>query len=263
MTSDVSICNLALSEIGNRAQMITSLEEDSAEANQCALWYDTLRKRLLRTAPWGFCRYQTNLAQLGDLLPDNTSPFPWLYKYAHPADCLKMRYIIAPPPVNVGTASVVAPQVGLSTPACWWQGASRANRFVIASDTDANGQRRNVVLSNVFQAIGVYNGDVTDPALFDELFVGALASALAYKIVIPLNGNVGEREQMRKSAEDAILQARVADGNEAIPRSDVQVDWIDTRGVGPYYGAYGAMGGVGPTGWGQWCGSWDSMSWGM
>lgn len=256
MTSVIDICNMALSEVGNRAQMITSLDEASEEANQCQLWYDTLRRRLLRTAPWGFCRYQTSLAQLGDLLPDGTSPYPWLYKYAVPSDCIKVRYIVDPPVVPIGVIEV--PPTSLVVSYTGWLAPSRSNRYMIASDVNEENQRRNVIIANVQGAIGVYNGDVTDPNLFDDLFIGALASALAYKLCMPLLGNVGERQSLAASAEDAILKARVADGNESVPRADIQVDWITTRGVGSPFGY-----GMGPAGaaWGQWNCSWEDMSW--
>ena len=260
MTSVVDICNMALSEVGNRAQMITSLTESSDEANQCNLWYDTLRRRLLRTAPWGFCRYQTVLAQIGDLIPDQTSPFPWLWKYAHPSDCIKMRYVVTPPFAYNVAGAITPPQTGFASPPVGWLAADRSCRYVIASDVDALGNRQNVILTNVAQAIGVYNGDVTDPDLFDDLFIGALASSLAYKLCMPLTGNIGERNQFAQSAEAAILQARVADGNESVPRSDVVVDWMVTRGVGSAFGI--GSSGPGPyAGWGSWNCVWDNMNW--
>jgi hypothetical protein len=94
----------------------------------------------------------------------------------------------------------------------------------------------------------------------DELFIGALASALAFKLCIPLSGNVGMRDSFAKAAQDAIDQARAADGNEAIPSSDVRVDWMEGRGIGSPFG-YGFVGGANGC-WGQWFGGYDSMNWG-
>ena len=36
--------------------------------------------------------------------------------------------------------------------------------------------------------------------------------------------------------DDALLLARVNDGNESITKSDIQVDWINARGFGSAFG---------------------------
>lgn len=257
MVAIIDICNQALSEIGTQSQ-ISSFDDGSVEGQQCALWYDSLRKRMLRTAQWGFARRQVTLTQLGDLIPDQTSPYPYLYKYAYPADALKIRYILAPP-ITINNS--IAPSVGVPVGPPQWLSPSRANRFIIAGDVDDLGNQIKVILSNVCNAIGVYTADITDPNIFDDLFSGALASALAYKLCIPLSGNVGMRDEFAKAAEFAILQARVADGNEAIPSSDIRVDWIETRGVGSARGA-GLFNAAGANGWGSCFGSNENMAWG-
>lgn len=188
-------------------------------------------------------------------LEQGTSPYPSLFKYAYPADCLKFRYTIPPP---APTGYPVAPQVGIGGIAPLWCGPSRQYRFLVNSDVDADGHATKTLLSNVPGAIGIYTMDVTNPDMFDDLFQGALTAALSYKLVIPLAGDSGMREQFAKSAQDSILQARVVDGNEAIPSSDHSVDWITTRGVGSVYG-YGNYG----SGWGDYYGFNESMNWGM
>ena len=261
MTSIVDICNMALSEAGNRAQMITSLDEPSEEANQCRLWYDTMRKRLLRTAPWGFARATEYLTQLGDLIPGQTSPYPWLFKYAYPSDCSRMRYILPPPPPLSLDGGIAPPVTGAPVLGPTWLGPQRQYRFLPASEVTAEGHQSTVLIANVKNAIAVYTREITDPDRFDELFIGALASAIAYKIVTPLSGNVGARQEMKQAAMDAITVARAADGNEAIPTTDHEVDWVTTRGVGSTYG-YGPWGGSSNPGWGMYYAGYDNMTWG-
>lgn len=263
MTTDIEICNMALSEIGTQSTIAT-LAENSNEAIQCNVWYNTLRKRLLRAAQWGFARQQVVLTLLGDLIPDNTSVYPYLFKYAYPTDALKIRYILQPPPDFNNT---VAPSVGLPIGPPSWLSPSRANRFIVGSEVISMVNTK-LILTNVGTpnstfadaggAVGVYTADVEDVDLFDELFIGALASALAYKLCIPLSGNVGMRNEFMKSAQDAIDQARAADGNEAIPSSDIRVDWMDGRGIGSPFGYGAAAGSV----WGSWNGGCDNMNWG-
>lgn len=252
-------CNAALSEIGTRST-ITSLEENSTEAINCKIWYHRLRRQLLRCAPWGFARMQLSLSELGDLIPDNTSPYPYLFKYAYPSSTIKFRYVVQPPP-QYAAGTITPPQVGAVGTSTMYLSPSRANRYVVANDLDAQGNQRRVILTNVCQAIGVWTGDVTDPSLFDDLFSNALISSLAYRLVIPLSGNVGMKKDFQAEAENAILQARVADGNEAVASSDHTVDWIATRGVSA--GGGFAFGGLGGATWGNWNCGYDNMAWGM
>lgn len=266
MTTSIDIANMALSEIGTQST-ISSFADGSNEAVQCNLWYDTLRRRLLRAAQWGFARRQVALTILGQLITDQTSPYPWLFKYAYPSDALKVRYILAPPPPFNNT---VAPAVGLPVGPAPWLSPSRFNRFIVASEVISSVDTKliltnvgipNETLADAGGAIGVYTADISDVGVFDELFIGALASALAYKLVIPLSGNVGMRDGFAKAAQDAIDTARAADGNEAIPTSDVQVDWMQGRGVGSPFG-YGFLGGVSGSPWGSWFGGYEPMNWG-
>lgn len=259
MTADVDIANRALSEIGART-VISSLAETSPAAVQCRLFYNTLREQLLRTAPWGFARKTLTLTTLG-LATDTppTAPYPWLVKYAYPADCLKVRYILPPPFVTSDTAPNVSS--GLVTP---WCGPSRQWRFLKSYD-DTVSPARTVLLSNVLSALCVYTVNVTDPDLFDPLFTNALTMLLADKLVIPLSGNVGMKESYVKLAMMAVTDARVADGNESITTSDHVVDWIATRGVGSVNNGFGSLG-VGGVDWGsmgQWYGGNDSAGWSM
>lgn len=258
MSSITDICNRALSEIGTQST-IASLEENSAEAEQCSLWYDKLRKQLLRSAPWGFARYQTPLTQLGDLW-DATAPYPSLFKYAYPPLALKIRYLLRqPPPLPPATQVPVVgdPVVGN------WLRPSRTNRYLIGLDIDLLGNQTKIITSNVCNAIGVFTADVTNPEIFDELFEGALTAALSYKLVIPLSGNVGMKNDFKAEAMDAVMSARAVDGNEAIPVSEPVTDWIAARGRGGYYNAgLGAGAGDAFGGWGNWSDGNDNMSWG-
>lgn len=249
MTSPVDIGNLALAEIGARAT-ITSWDEVSVEASVLRMFYDRTRKQLLRAAHWGFARKSLTLTQLGTLsdVPPG-APYPWQYKYAYPSDCLLLQYIL-PTPVNVSNS--VAPPVGdLSWGSSTWQMPSRANRFIVAND-DAFGK---VILSNVYQAIGVYTEDVQNPELFDALFEDALIMALAYRAVIPLSGNVGMKQQYGQLAEMALMKARASE--ESIATTDHTPDWIIGRGDMSLTGAM-----VDQPNMGQWYGSWDTMAWG-
>lgn len=252
-SSVVAICNRALSAIGARTT-IADLSERAVAAQACALWYDNTRQSLLRAAPWGFARKQLVLTELGKL-SDATAPYPYLFKYAYPSDCLKFRYLIPPPQLSdVSTSEFAATGDGNF----WGWTPSRACRFIVNSDVDPDGNQIKTILSNLCQAIGTYTYDCDDPNMFDASFDSALSSALAYHLCIPLSGNVGMMESFRQKATDSVNNARANDANEAIPSSDISVDWIATRSVG--YG-YGYPSGAGSL-WGDWYSGFDN-GWGM
>lgn len=249
--TSIDICNQALAEIGARAT-ITSLANTDPTSVQCNLQYDSVRRQLIRTAPWGFCRKTITATSLGTLAL-GTSPFPWNNKYAYPLDCLKLRYQLPPPPPPASGS----PPISFAP----WCGPSRAWPFLVSYDD--TGTPITVILSNVDSALFVYNADVTNVALFDELFKDALVMSLCRKLVMPLTGNVGMKNSYEASAERAITAARVVDGNETISRTDFVPDWIRTRGTDSAFGfgIYGNSSAETPLG-GIWISSWDSMSWG-
>ena len=84
MTSIVSICNLALSNIGK--DNIASLSEMSAEARACRQFYDVTRDMLLQAYPWRFAGKTVTLARVA-----NDQAARWSYAYQRPTDCLKIR----------------------------------------------------------------------------------------------------------------------------------------------------------------------------
>lgn len=240
MASEIDIANRALSEIGTRST-IASFSEGSAESEQCALWYDKLRQMLLRAAPWGFARKQATLSALGTLSA-GTSQYPWPYKYAYPADALRVRYLLPPTP-PIGNMPM------------FWGGPSRANRFLIGQDVNGLGQPIKVLLATLESAQAVYIADTTDVSLFDPSFDVALTALLSYKLVIPLSGNVAMKSEFRTLADSMITTARVADGNEAMPTTEHTPDWIMARGDGMVYPSmFGELG--------NWYLGYDNLDWG-
>ncbi len=161
MASRIQICNRALSAIGTRSQ-IASLEEDSEEAKQCLLIYDTTRTSLLQAAHWDFARATAYLTLLKALpgTPENptvtssnnwnpaTMPAPpWLYSYGYPPDCIQVRYIS--PQIFLGGAlpggiAIFSSPVNIPSP----QITLQPQAFAVATDTNTAGMQINIILTN-------------------------------------------------------------------------------------------------------------------
>jgi len=89
MSSQIHICNMALSHIGIGKEIATLIEK-SEEANACNRFYETTVKQVFRDYPWPF---STKIAALG-LLEENPND-EWLFSYAYPSDCLNARRILS------------------------------------------------------------------------------------------------------------------------------------------------------------------------
>ena len=81
--SEVQICNIALSKIGDE-KSISAIGEDGREGEQCALFYEHTRDHLLQSHPWNFAIGRAALSA------DATSPaFEFNNQYLLPADHLR------------------------------------------------------------------------------------------------------------------------------------------------------------------------------
>lgn len=241
--SEISIVNLALGHIGTRST-IASLSEASTEARVARLYYEPTRDEVLSMAFWNFSKKTATLALLKSAPGTPSNPTgatewsdaypapPWLYEYAYPADCIQMRSLV--PQVQTGVIGVplFSSSIGMYP---YVQGP--AARFEAATDTDDTGAQINVILTNMYQAIGQYTMQVTNPTLFSSQFVMALSFALAAKMCNQLTGNKGLAQALYGQANQQILQARASDGNEGLTVQEIVPDWIkirDTDGVAGY-----------------------------
>lgn len=106
----------------------------------------------------------------------------------------------------------------------------------------AKGTQR-VILTNQEFATLAYVKQVTDPNVFDPLFVEAFVRILGAGLCVALSGNIALANSKIGEANQMITEARKVDGNEGLTVNDITPDWIRTRGVmwteylqGPYVG---------------------------
>jgi hypothetical protein len=83
MASVVSICNIALSNLGD--EKIASLSENNDRARACDLRYEDVRDAVLRSYPWNCATTRVELAR------STTDPvWGFTYSFALPSDCLRV-----------------------------------------------------------------------------------------------------------------------------------------------------------------------------
>lgn len=88
-----------------------------------------------------------------------------------------------------------------------------------------------VILTNQEYATLVYSAQITDPNVWDPLFQDAFYNALGAAICMGLSGDKVLANKCIAMANNSLVKARAADGNEGLTVNDSTPDWIRTRGI--------------------------------
>ncbi len=215
INSDVGICRLALSKLGTDST-IESFTEDSAEARECDLWYNTALDAILTANPWKFATKRLTLAAHGDDPPDGV----WGFRYQYPADALKLWYLENP----TGQTS--------SSSAFWTNdpvridgSAGNAVPFNVEISTDGTKS----IMTNLADAIGVYTFQQRNVNLFPHMFKIALALLIAYSVAPAITEGSSKTDKMLAAYNGFLPVAMASDANEKITYPPREADWIAGR----------------------------------
>lgn len=169
--SPEDVVNAALTRIGATVR-VANMMEGSHVANAAADIYGQTRDELLRQDDWAFAARNAALtllksAPIGGYIPPTVwssayPPLPWIFEYAYPADCLKVR--------TVKPATFFVPNFD-----------PQPHSFGLENDNSLVPPAK-VILSNVADAIVVYTGRVTDPATWEADFTEAAIAAIARRL---------------------------------------------------------------------------------
>lgn len=180
ITSPADVVNVALSKIGIRDR-IGNIYEGSAAAKAALDVYSQTRDEALRSFDWGFAE---KIA--AGTLTGNVAPFPWTYEYTYPTDCVKIRNLF-------GATYIADPND--PRPTLWTIGGIAAAK---------------VIWAKIPTCTLVYTSQVTNPTLWEPLFVEAFSDALGKRIAPVLASAdaakmVGEQEK----TDDALAMGTV------------------------------------------------------
>lgn len=188
MTSEVSICNLALAHLGDEAT-VTSIDpaEGSAQAEHCARYYPIARNTVLESHAWGCATTREPLVELENVDPPNS----WGYAYAYPTECLRPLVLLLPGATD----------------------DDDGKEFVV--ETTSDGTR--VIYTNVEDAELRYIFLQDDTTRYSALMVNAIARLLSSYLAGPLiKGSEGmkiSQGQMEVYEKVDLPKAKAADGN--------------------------------------------------
>lgn len=223
MPSESDICNLALSNIGDSATVVSiSPPSGSVQAVHCARFYPIARNSMLEMHPWDFAVKRVSLALLSE-----TPPSPWQYAYAAPGDALNLIAILDPAATDDYSAGLIqygsyqgppGAMVGIYTPQPF------------TSEVDPTGTQ--VIYTNQQNAVLRYSALVTDSTQFSPLFVTALGYLLASMLAGPIiKGAEGRAESKAQYQlfKAAMGEATSSDSNQRNVHPTQSVGWIANR----------------------------------
>lgn len=193
MASEVTICNLALSHLGD--DRINSLDDPTRQGRACKLLYAAARDAVLREHPWNFATSREYLALL-----TGATPVGWDYAYAYPIDCLFAREI--------------------------WQEVEQLTPTPFAVVRTSG---RRVVVTNEADAALEYTAQVTDTTQFDALFIDALGYKLAAELAMPLTRSVQITQAMLTLYTNRMAQATTIDSREGRKDPEHPNSFINAR----------------------------------
>lgn len=194
MASKIDIWNLALSHIGHKAN-IADPDEASAEANHCRRFYPIALAATLERYAWSFATRRVALAQV-----DNPVDH-WLFAYALPNQCVKVRAVLPPECTD----------------------DSFEQPYAIESDADGN----EILYTNTEEAVAKYTALVDNTNRFTPTFVLALSYDLASMLVGPIPKDMKMKQTMTQAAEMTVAQAEAHDANAS--RSNTYGDFIPSH----------------------------------
>jgi len=191
MTDKLQIFNMALQNIGQN--LLNSVNEDTKEAKELSLRYDSCRRFVLSSHRWSFAMKRMLLNADAE-----TPAFNWQYQYQLPVDCLKVvstknneasKNYISNPIIDETKVSGLA--------------AEQPDDFIV------EGKK---ILTNLSSMGIIYIADIIDESLFSQGFVDALSYYLAYAVSERLKGSANN--DMLTMYQNQISTAKTTDAQQ-------------------------------------------------
>jgi hypothetical protein len=193
VTDLVTVWNLALSKLGEDDQ-VRDPDQDSHAARSIRAVHAAVRRMVLRKGKFNFSMTR---AELVAQAPGPTVPsaYPFEARFPLPSDFIRLVEVIEP-------ASVRADY--------------KIERGAILADTVGPVYIR-------------YVADIAETALWDDLFVEAYASRLAFQIADRITGDRGRKADCWNNWKAAIADASGVDAKEDPPEPFEDSSWVNAR----------------------------------
>jgi hypothetical protein len=197
MASEVAICNMALSHFGENGTVVSiSPPDGSAEAGHCARFFAIARADVLEMYEWAFAKKRTTLAAL------TSDSAAWIYKFAKPSDCLKVRKLLP-------------------------YGAFDETKSL---DYEVEGD---AIYCNDENPTLIYTRLVVDTTKYTSLFTSAFSYMLASYVSGPMTKKAATVKALRDMALAVAAQGAATDANASSSETHYSpAPWMGLRGAG-------------------------------
>lgn len=193
MISKISICNLALAQLGQSP--ISSLEQENEKARRLNLFYAPVRDEVLRTHNWAFAAVAEPLALLEEQANEQGR---FVYKY--PAEALFIRRVFDPNRSRLPFQEFFRPDL-------------HSRVLVIPSQ----------------QAYGEYTRRITDENLFDAAFIKSFSLALACDLAVSLTADTQLAAQLLQKYTLSLEEARRSNASESFTPGNTPDAFTEVR----------------------------------
>lgn len=200
MATDIDICNLALSLLGEAADVVSIDPSDGSEnAGLCNRWFPLAKKRLFEEANWSFAQRRVRLSQLNDI---DAALYGCDFAYAFPSDAVRLIAIYELEDDSFGEDTFTIGDVERFCGPDEWR-----------VEFNPNNSNR-MILTNVKNAAAHYTGYIDAvslyPAYFTEPLVLLLASYLTGSIKRTSSAST-EALNLQKQYQQALSMAKTID----------------------------------------------------
>jgi hypothetical protein len=198
--SEVEICNLALSYLGQRASIASIANPESQDEINFSQHYDLTRQCLLRSYAWSFAQTETILASTGGATQD------YLNQFLLPSDCLRL--------LSLGSS--------------------------LFRIRDYKLEGRTILVSSIFTQPSIsslkikYVTDMKDVQFFDPLFIQLLGLELANRLSYLYQRSTDDQKRINDLLKQETSKAVGTSHQESRPRRidisrQVQSRWVPTE----------------------------------
>lgn len=200
MVSKVDICNFALQELG--ASKITSITENTSNAIECNLRYDSCRRALLTMHPWNFAikRYELN----ADV---NAPLFNYNYSYPLPADFLGLVMTGLEEQYQSPATQIVNSNLYVHDVPSY----GGIDKYRIESNQGVLSLLSYDATANI-----IYIFDQEDTQLFSATFVELLTRYTAAKIAYKVTGSKSERDTQLAIFKEELSEFQAIDSQQGV-----------------------------------------------
>ncbi|MBR4356232.1 MAG: hypothetical protein IKP96_06705 [Elusimicrobiaceae bacterium] len=193
MISKISICNLALAQLGQSP--ILSLEQENEKARRLKLFYEPVRDEVLRTHNWAFAGVCEPLSLIEEQA-DSQGRF--VYKY--PSDSLFIRRVF-----TAGCPRMVFQEFFRRDLSC------------------------RVLVIPAKQAYAEYTRRIIDENLFDAAFIKSFSLALACDLAVALTADSQLAAQLLQKYTISLEEARRSNSAETFIKMPQQDAFTEVR----------------------------------